>query len=456
MDSFTRSFLSSRVIGGWRAGRACRSVGPGGWPAGKSVLISRVAVAVASQVTVAAPIDLVLFDLGGVLIDPGGVGPMRELSGLSTDEEVWARWLRLPLGAPLRGRAVHARGVRSRGGRRLGARARAGGVPRRVRRLAGPPLPRRPGAGAEVQARVPVGFLSNMNALQWEANYEGIPLTDAFAHRFLSFELGMVKPDRAIFDVVAALGCRSRVSGCCSSTTTPSTSRRRRGGIRGRACHGASTAPGPRWSVPGCCPSERPGAAGRVRRGPDGAPGRAACANMPRMVANGPMLRLLPRLSDDVAFFWTSGEDGVLRFLRCNTCGFFIHPPGPVCPRCLSRDLGPQAVSGRGHVETFTVNYQQWIPGSDPYIIAWVSIDEQPDVRLTTNLVDVEPDDVRIGMPVRVVFEHVEDVWLPLFTPGGGVVSPRPPARSRWSAGPSSRASASPTSDAGSGAPTST
>jgi uncharacterized OB-fold protein len=135
------------------------------------------------------------------------------------------------------------------------------------------------------------------------------------------------------------------------------------------------------------------------------------------MVANGPMLRLLPRLDDDVTFFWTSGEDGVLRLLRCNACGFYIHPPGPVCPRCLSRDVAPQAVSGLGRVETFTVNYQQWIPGSDPYIIAWVSIDEQPDLRLTTNLVDVEPEDVRIGMAVRVLFEHVEDVWLPLFTP---------------------------------------
>jgi uncharacterized protein len=134
------------------------------------------------------------------------------------------------------------------------------------------------------------------------------------------------------------------------------------------------------------------------------------------MVANGPLLRLLPRLDDDVRFFWTSGADGVLRFLRCNDCGFYIHPPGPVRPRCISRNVAPAAVSGRGHVETFTVNYQQWIPGSEPYIIAWVSIDEQPDVRLTTNLVDVEPDDVRIGMPVRVLFEHVDDVWLPLFT----------------------------------------
>jgi hypothetical protein len=135
------------------------------------------------------------------------------------------------------------------------------------------------------------------------------------------------------------------------------------------------------------------------------------------MVANGPIMRLLPRLSDDVEFFWASGEDGVLRLLRCNACGFYIHPPGPVCPRCLSSDLGPQAVSGLGHVETFTVNYQQWIPGSDLYIIAWVSIDEQPDLRLTTNLVDVEPDDVAIGMAVEVVFEQNDDVYIPLFRP---------------------------------------
>ena len=74
-------------------------------------------------------------------------------------------------------------------------------------------------------------------------------------------------------------------------------------------------------------------------------------------------------------------------------------------------------MSGRGRVESFTVNHQQWIPGSDPYIIAWVSVEEQPELRLTTNLVGVEPEDVKIGMPVRVVFEENEDVFVPLFTP---------------------------------------
>lgn len=135
------------------------------------------------------------------------------------------------------------------------------------------------------------------------------------------------------------------------------------------------------------------------------------------MLATGPSLRLLPRLSDDNRFFWTSGEDGRLRILRCQDCHFYIHPPSPICPRCLSRHVAPEVVSGRAHLESFTVNYQQWIPGSDPYIVAWVSLDEQPSVRLTTNLVATEPDDAIIGMEVAVEFEQVDDVYLPLFRP---------------------------------------
>jgi uncharacterized protein len=135
------------------------------------------------------------------------------------------------------------------------------------------------------------------------------------------------------------------------------------------------------------------------------------------MLANGPTFRLLPQLSNDNTFFWTSGEDGRLRILRCQACGFYNHPPGPVCRNCLSHDLAPEVVSGRGRVETFSINYQQWIPGSEPYVIAWVSLNEQPSVRLTTNLLDVEPDDVRVGMNVAVEFEHIEDIYIPLFRP---------------------------------------
>jgi uncharacterized protein len=135
--------------------------------------------------------------------------------------------------------------------------------------------------------------------------------------------------------------------------------------------------------------------------------------------ARGPSVRVLPRLDDLNRFFWTSGSDGRLRFLRCRDCRRFVHPPVPLCPYCLSSMLTPEAVSGRAVVHSFTVNHQQWIPGSDPYVIGLVVIEEQDDVRLTTNLVDCAPEEVAIGMAVEVTFEQAEDVWLPLFRPRG-------------------------------------
>jgi uncharacterized OB-fold protein len=60
---------------------------------------------------------------------------------------------------------------------------------------------------------------------------------------------------------------------------------------------------------------------------------------------------------------------------------------------------------------------QEWIPGSEPYLIGLVAIQEQDSVRLTTNLVDVELDQVETGMAVEVVFEQHDDVYLPLFRP---------------------------------------
>jgi uncharacterized OB-fold protein len=139
--------------------------------------------------------------------------------------------------------------------------------------------------------------------------------------------------------------------------------------------------------------------------------------------ARGPAIRVLPRLDDTNRFFWTSGQDGRLRFLRCGACRQYVHPPVPRCPYCLESALVPEVVSGTGVVHSFTVNYQQWIPGSEPYVIGLVTIAEQDDVRLTTNLVDIAPDDVRIGMAVDVTFEQAEDVWLPLFGPAHGLRS---------------------------------
>ena len=129
------------------------------------------------------------------------------------------------------------------------------------------------------------------------------------------------------------------------------------------------------------------------------------------------VFRVLPTLDEPSAFFWTSGEDGKLRFLQCAACSYLIHPPAPVCPRCVHRHAAPAVVSGRGTLHSFTVNHQPWDGPGDPYVIGLVEIDEQADVRLTTNIVGIDPAAVQIGMRVEVVFEDHAPVFIPLFRP---------------------------------------
>lgn len=133
--------------------------------------------------------------------------------------------------------------------------------------------------------------------------------------------------------------------------------------------------------------------------------------------------RILPRITDRNAHYWQGGRNNELRFQRCRECGYFLHPPGVICPKCLSKDIGIETVSGRAEVLTYSINYQAWMPGLElPFVLAIVALPEQDDLRLTTNIVNCPVDDVKIGMPVQVLFEaHPdEDVWIPLFEPVAG------------------------------------
>jgi acetyl-CoA acetyltransferase/uncharacterized OB-fold protein len=128
--------------------------------------------------------------------------------------------------------------------------------------------------------------------------------------------------------------------------------------------------------------------------------------------------RPLPLITAENEFFWTSGADGTLRLQECKACESLIHPPAPVCRYCRSRDMGVRAVSGNATLAGFTVNHRFSVPGLPaPYVVAQVAIAEDPRVRLTTNIVECQPDRLELGQRVEVVFEQVEDVWLPLFRP---------------------------------------
>ena len=121
--------------------------------------------------------------------------------------------------------------------------------------------------------------------------------------------------------------------------------------------------------------------------------------------------------------FWEAARRHELALQRCDGCGAFQHPPGPVCRRCAGEELRFARVSGRGSVYSFTVTHRNFVPGFEaevPFAIALVAIEEQPDVRLLANLRDCELDAIEVGMRVEIAFEDRGDgTALPQFRPAG-------------------------------------
>jgi uncharacterized protein len=132
-------------------------------------------------------------------------------------------------------------------------------------------------------------------------------------------------------------------------------------------------------------------------------------------------LRRVPSLNDHNRGFWTAGSDNELRLRRCQNCRFWIHPPGPICPRCRRGNLRWEATTGKGTLFTFTVNHKAWNPDVPvPYTIGIVELPEQEGLRLTSNIVGCGVDDLFVGMPLRVLFEQQEEFFIPVFAPDAG------------------------------------
>lgn len=114
--------------------------------------------------------------------------------------------------------------------------------------------------------------------------------------------------------------------------------------------------------------------------------------------------------------FWQACRAGRLEAAQCRACGHVFLPPGPVCPRCWSDDLGARALSGTGRVATFTVyrqSYHRDFPA--PYVLALIALAEGP--RMISNIIGCAPEAVHVGMAVAVRFVPRGDLVLPLFAP---------------------------------------
>jgi glucose-1-phosphatase len=149
-------------------------------------------------------IGIVLFDLGGVLIEVGGVGPMRTMAKIDSDEELWQRWLTCPWVRRFeRGQCTadeFAAGMVVEW--ELGMAADA--YLESFRSWMSGPVPGALELLDEARRHVAIGCLSNINALHWDRLSAQSTVFDSFSYRFLSFELGMVKPDGELFEHIGS------------------------------------------------------------------------------------------------------------------------------------------------------------------------------------------------------------------------------------------------------------
>ena len=130
-----------------------------------------------------------------------------------------------------------------------------------------------------------------------------------------------------------------------------------------------------------------------------------------------------PAVNAETAGWWDAAAAHRLVVQRCTACGRVRHPPGPVCPDCRSADAEWAALAGTGTVYTYTVVRQAFLAAlADrlPYAVVVVELDGAPGVRLVSNLVGIEPEEIEVGMAVDLVWEDMgPELAVPRFVAAG-------------------------------------
>jgi len=151
----------------------------------------------------------------------------------------------------------------------------------------------------------------------------------------------------------------------------------------------------------------------------------------------------VPAANAETVSWWDACGEHRLVVQRCTQCAATRHPPGPVCPSCSSLSSEWAELAGTGTLYTYTVVRQAFLPGLEvPYVVAVVEPDGGGGTRLVSNVVEVDPEDVEVGMAVEVVWEDMgPELALPRFRPlgaaaAGGAAGPGGAAAAGGAAGP--------------------
>lgn len=141
-----------------------------------------------------------------------------------------------------------------------------------------------------------------------------------------------------------------------------------------------------------------------------------AVAGDSKAVASKPR-RLRPPLGHDNQWWWEGINRGELLIQKCSKCGTLRHPPRPMCGECQSIEWTSVKAKGKGTVYSYTVLHYPKFPGYE-FPLACALIELEEGTRIVTNLEGVSGADVRIGMPVVLSIENVDDeLKLPVFRP---------------------------------------
>lgn len=97
-----------------------------------------------------------------------------------------------------------------------------------------------------------------------------------------------------------------------------------------------------------------------------------------------------------------------LEAVKCKKCGKVLFPPRLICPACKSREFENTQIGEKGKVEAFTIIR---VPPSQftdqsPYSVAIVNVGD--DVKILCQIADCEPEDMRIGMQVKIEFRKIQ------------------------------------------------
>ncbi len=110
--------------------------------------------------------------------------------------------------------------------------------------------------------------------------------------------------------------------------------------------------------------------------------------------------------------FWDACNEGRLVIQNCTSCDRLQHPPEPECFGCGSADdLEWREMSGRGRIHSYGVVYDNTVAlriPDQPFNLAVIELEEDPEITLVSNLPGIPLDEVQIGAAVTVIFEETQ------------------------------------------------